>query len=514
MALSKEAYEAFQAVVGPDWVSDDPAVCEADRPQSGFRSSDPNRPKDGNAVQLSRPVCSVMPETTEDVQGIIKACNRYGLPFVASSSYNSNPPGFNRQDVVYLDLKRMRKLEIDEDNLFAVVEPGVASAALQAETFKRNKLMSFMPLSGGECSVLANALYMGEAAMSYRLGDRGYRRVLGVEWVTPDGEILNLGSTSMATEDYFWGEGPGPDLRGLLISSGYGSPARKGVVTKIGVRLFPFISEKLVPTGIAPMTSLKLPANRFKWYNCVFPTTKAAIDAMYEMGKCEICLLAMTVPPWFFSMAKARATGAGKLSGAAAFWDDWNNVTGPAARSDPERTTCRMLLYGIGSDKRLAYEEEVLKDICAEFGGTAKASRGLNDQTHFMSSDAIVSNLSGGRFTSVILFESLDGVLKMADLVNKHSKNHMPPLFEDYGTTNWYIPYDLAHTGKEESLRFTTIEHEHELLSLIQDCDKDFVGAGAFPMMPSAAVYGTAWENYPEKEKKIKKVMDPNNLAP
>jgi hypothetical protein len=512
MALSKEAYQALQSIVGPDWVSNDPAICEADRPSGAFRSSDPNRPKDGKSPPLTRPVCSIEPETTEEVQAIVKVCNRYGLNFVASSTYNSNPPGIRRENLVYIDLKRMRKLEIDEDNLYAVVEPGVASASLQGELMKRG-LMTFVPMSGGGCSVVANAIYMGEGALSYRLGDRGYRRVLGVEWVTAEGEILNLGSRANSF-DYFWGEGPGPDLRGLLVSSGYGSPAKKGVVTKIGIRIFPFIKERLVPTGDAPTTALQLPANRFKWYNCVFPTRKAAIDAMYEIGKCEIGLLLMTVPPWFFSMARARASGDDKLTGSARFWDDWNNVTGPAARENPERTTCRILLYGIGTDKRLDYEEKVLLDICKSYGASAKASRGLQDQTHFMSSDAIVSNLAGGRFTSVILFESLDSALKAADIVNKHTKKHVPQLFEDYGTTNWFIPYDLAQMGKEESLRFTTVENEFALGLLINDCDKDFVQAGCFPMLPDVEVYGKAWENYPEKERKIKQILDPNNLAP
>ena len=512
MAISREAYQALQSVVGPDWVSDDPAICEADRPSGAFRSSDPNRPKDGKAPPLTRPICSIQPETTAEVQGIIKVCNRYKLNFVASSTYNSNPPGIRRENLVLIDLKRMRQLQIDEDNLYATVEPGVASASLQAELMKRG-LMTFVPMSGGGCSVVANATYMGEGALSYRLGDRGYRRVLGVEWVTAEGEIMKLGSTSMSTEDYFWGEGPGPDLRGLLVSSGCGSPCKKGVVTKIGVRIFPFINEKLVPVGVSPNTSLTLPANRFKWYSCVFPTRKEAIDAIYEIGRCEIGLLLMTVPPWFFSMARARG-GSNKLTGSAAFWDDWNNVTGPAARENPERTTCRILLYGAGADKRLDYEEKVLLDVCKDYGVTAKASRGLQDQTHFMSSDAIVSNLAGGRFTSVILFESLDHALKAADIVNKHTRDYVPKIFEDYGTTNWFIPYDLCQMGKEESLRFTTLENEFTLGLLINDCDKDFMLAGCFPMLPDAEVYGKAWENYPDKERKIKQILDPNNLAP
>jgi hypothetical protein len=503
MSLVKEAYQALQSIVGAQWVSDDPAICEADRPRGGFRTKE---------VPLVKPACSIQPETTAEVQAIIKVCNRYMIPFVATSSYGSDPPGSGRGNILFIDLKRMRKLEIDEDNLYAVVEPGVASASLQSELMKRG-LMTFVPMSGGECSVLANAINIGEGALSYRLGDRGYRRVLGVEWVTPDGEILNLGSRA-ASEDFFWGEGPGPDLRSLLVSSGYGSPARKGVVTKIGIRIFPFITERVVPTGDAPTTTLQLPEKRFAWYNFIFPTRKAAIDAIYEIGKCEIGLLAMTVPPWFVSMARARGTGKDRLTGAAGFWDNWKNVTGPVARDNPEQTTGRILLYGIGSEKRLAYEEKVLLDICAEFGASARKSRGLQDQTHFMSSDAIVSNLAGGRFTSVIFFESLDHALKAADIVNVHTRKHVPPIFDDFGTTNWFLPYDMAHNAKEESLRFTTVENEHELTLLMQDCHKDFVKRGGFPMTPDVDYYGAAWENYPEKERKILQLLDPNNLAP
>ncbi|HJX03944.1 MAG TPA: FAD-binding oxidoreductase, partial [Dehalococcoidia bacterium] len=211
MALTKEAYQALQSIVGADYVSDDPAICEADKPKGRLKSKE---------TPLYRPVCSIEPETTEEVQAIIKVCNRYKLNFVATSSHGSDPPGTERQNVLFIDLKRMRKLQIDEDNLYAVVEPGVASAALQAEMFKRN-LLTFVPMSGGECSVLANAIFIGEGAVSWRLGDRGYRRVLGVEWVTPEGEILRLGSRAIS-DAFFWGAGPGPDLRGLLASGGYG----------------------------------------------------------------------------------------------------------------------------------------------------------------------------------------------------------------------------------------------------------------------------------------------------
>lgn len=48
----------------------------------------------------------------------------------------------------------------------------------------------------------------------------------------------------------------------------------------------------------------------------------------------------------------------------------------------------------------------------------------------------------------------------------------------------------------------------------MQDCHKDFVDVGAFPVRPSAELYGPKWENYPEKIKRFKQLLDPNNLAP
>jgi len=500
MSIPKEAYQALQSIVGPEWVSDDPAVCEADRKGGGFATGGP---------PLARPACCIQPETTEEVQAIVKVCNRYMLPFAATSTYGLPQPGSNRENVIFMDLKRMRKLEIDEENMYAVVGPGVCFAALQGELFKRG-LVTFVPLCGGNVSVLANSINAGEGATGWRWGFKGYRRVLAAEWVTGDGEILRLGSRS-TSKDFFWGEGPGPDLRGLMVAPLMSSPASKGVVTKIGVRLFPFINEKLVPSGDAPITTLLLPENRFKWYILNFPSRKAAIDAIYEMGKCEIGLLLMTVPPWFFSMARVRAAPPAP-TGAAGFWDNWNNKTGPAAAKNQEETVLRILLYGIGSDKRLDYEEKVLLDIASEFGAPARPTR-PQDETHFMSSDAIVSNIAGGRFISVIILESLDHSLKAADIVNVNAKKHIPPILEDYGTTNWFVPYDLAHMGKLESLRFSSIENQAELVAFNQDCHEDFLEVGAYPAMVDANLYGRAWGNYPEKNKWFKQLLDPNDLA-
>lgn len=494
MGIPLEAYQALQSVVGPEWVDNDPAICRVECR--------------GRVVgKIMPPAVCIVPKTADEVQGIIRVCNRYKLPFTATVT--NPPPGRDRENLVYMDLRRMLGMEIDEDNLYATVEPGVSFTALQAELFKRG-LMTFVPGSGGNCAVIANTINIGEGPLSYRLGDRGYRRVLAMEWITPEGDKVWLGSRVTAKE-YSGAEGPGPDLRGLIMCSSMVSPTVKGIVTKIGVRIFPFISEQMVPTGDAPSTTLLMPANRFKWYNVIFPTKKAAVDAMYEMSRCEIGLALMTMPPSFFAMARTRA--ASGATGQAGFLNYWNNVELPIIRQNSQQMTVRILLYGIGAAKRLVYEEKVFLDICAEYGGAPRASKRLQDETNFMSADAIVSSITGGNF-NFILFESLDHGLKSGEIVYQNVKKYIPPVLEDYGTTHWLVGYEMCHICKNENIRNALQRDPEKLAAFTDDCQHAFLENGGFPAHPDPKLYGKSWGNFLEKNRRIKQMLDPQNLAP
>ena len=85
----------------------------------------------------SRPVAAVLPGSAEEVQAIVKACNRFKVKYRAHSTgwvWLITPMAEN---VVILDMRRMNRiLEIDKKNMFAVVEPYVVAAQLQAEAMK------------------------------------------------------------------------------------------------------------------------------------------------------------------------------------------------------------------------------------------------------------------------------------------------------------------------------------------------------------------------------------------
>jgi FAD/FMN-containing dehydrogenase len=172
--------------------------------------------------------------------------------------------------MVTIDLKRMDKLEIDAKNMYAVVESYVTYAQLQSEA-ARFGLYTNAPLCGSQVSVLANHAGQGFGQLGQRAG-LANRKVLGVEWVLPNGEILKLGSATNDPSGYFWGEGPGPDLRGLL-RGWFGHFGGLGVITKMAVKLIPMPYEGVPePWGITPSTGYDYPEESYRFYNVLYPS--------------------------------------------------------------------------------------------------------------------------------------------------------------------------------------------------------------------------------------------------
>jgi hypothetical protein len=489
MITPKEAYETLQSIVGKEWVSDDPAICEADRYCSLSSPTDEKR----------RPGASIEPANTEEVQAIIRVCNRYKLPFVVTSTFYGAGTYCRKDNSVLVDLKRMNTIEIDDQNMYAVVGPGVPFAALQGDLLKRG-LYTFVAGCGGQSSVLANTVNMGDAPIGWRTG-LGYQRILGVEWVLPDGEMLRMGSFSMG-DDFFWGEGPGPDLRGLLRGCA-GHQSRLGVVTRIGVKVFPFVSEELKPDGWAYHTTMNLPTNRFKWYNIRFNTRDDAINAMFEIGRCEIGLVVMTVPPIFRGVARTRGVG------CAGFWEFWKDA---GAKLATAATDVRVLLYGIGSNKRLAYEEKVLLDVVADFKGSAREAP-CRDETNFMAADAICANVVGGRFSSEVSYESINQAVRYSKVVDEICDRHRPPILQEYNSTDWFCPYELGYIAKMECLRMAAVEGIEGLEAWKAETQDACAVGGAYALVPDNKVFGPVWGNYPEKEDAIRALFDPNKIS-
>jgi hypothetical protein len=419
MAISKEAYKVLESIVGSEYISNDPAICE------GYRSG-PGGYESGlgyERVMTRIPGCVIMPRTTEETQKIVKVCNRYKIPYVPYSTGFYGPRSHPHvSDALIIDLKRMDDFEIDEKHLYAIVGSGVIYSQLQAEAMKRG-LYIVIGGGGSQVSAIANMLGDGWSPLSYRIG-LPHRRILGTELILPDGELVRLGSLAFQEDDYHWGEGPGPDL-----------------VTKMAIKLLPFQPEKLEPTGISPHTTLQLPEHRVKWINFTMPSKDSMRRAMVEMAKAEIGAGATKVPIFWRAIARARSK--------EEFWELWS-------KENEEKIAnyhiLRVLLIGFGSAEQLEYEEKVLMEITGELGGEARRTR-PTDESWFKNADSAGMWLMCGGYVSVdYVIETVEHAIPHGENYAKLKRNYTPPLMPDYGDPGWFQSFELGHQGYSEFL--------------------------------------------------------------
>jgi hypothetical protein len=287
MTLPKDIYRALEDIVGTKNLSDDPAVLDSYRYSLAH-----------TAIHLGpyfdtftpRGAAVLLPGSTEEVQAIVKLCNKHRIKFKASSTFWSAQGYPSAEDTLQLDMRRMdRIIEIDEKNMFAVIEPGVIGATLQAEAMKVG-LNPHLPGSGCSCSILATATSYFGSGPSNLYGGWQYDNLLAMEWVMPTGDLIRTGSLGSGC-GWFCGEGPGPSMKG--IARGFlGAKGAMGVFTKCAVKLFAWPGPQILPVeGIVPAYRTPLPGN-FRAYTVAFPTWKAWADAVYLIWEAGLGYLA------------------------------------------------------------------------------------------------------------------------------------------------------------------------------------------------------------------------------
>lgn len=178
----------------------------------------------------------VMPQTTGQVQEIVRVANELGIPLWASSQGRNNAyggPSPRVRGAVQVSLRRMnRVVEVDEDHAFAVVEPGVRFADLYAYLRAHgHRLWPPMPDIGWG-SVVGNTLDHG---VGYTVPGQHATRACGLEVVLPDGEVLRTGMGALPGSRtwHVYQRGFGPNVEPLFMQSNL------GIVTQMGTWCMP-----------------------------------------------------------------------------------------------------------------------------------------------------------------------------------------------------------------------------------------------------------------------------------
>lgn len=435
MAISRQAYKALEAVTGAKYLSEDPAIMQAYKSGPGGYEAGLGYER----VMTVLPAAVILPKDTEEVVKIVKICNRYNVPYVPYATGFYGPKTHcHVDDELIIDMKRMQQFEWDEKHIYADVGPGIIYSSLQQEAFNKG---AYGVIGGGgaQCSAIANLLGDGWSPLSLKIG-LPHRRILGTELVLPDGEVVKMGSLA-TSDDPFWGEGPGPDLR-CILRGFTGLRGCLGIVTKMAIKYLPFIQESPKPQGIAPNTALALDEKRIRWINYQVPTKADQVKAMYEIGEAEIGAACTKVPVFWRAIAKAEDK--------EEFWDIWLKENEESLKNFH---LVRVLFVGYANEEQMDYELAVAEDIMAECSGKTRRTK-PSDESWLKNADSAGMWLMTGSYVSVeFVIESLNQATQHGEsFAALKASEFTPPLFPDFGDPGWFQAFEIGHQGYSEFL--------------------------------------------------------------
>lgn len=187
------------------------------------------------AAEANMPSAVVSPESTEQVQDIVRIANEYGIPLSPVSTgknngYGGAAPRLSGSVIVKTGERMNRILEVNEKYGYALLEPGVTYFDLYdyLQSHDSGLMLDCPDLGWG--SVVGNTLDRGVGYTPY--GDH-FMWQTGLEVVLPQGDVMRTGMGALPGSDAWqlfpYGFGPFPD--GMFTQSNL------GIVTKMGIAL-------------------------------------------------------------------------------------------------------------------------------------------------------------------------------------------------------------------------------------------------------------------------------------
>jgi len=177
-------------------------------------------------VRKCTPAAVVFPQETRQVAQIMKLAGSAGFPIVARGAGTGLSGGAIAPEggVVIAFARMNRILEVDSENMRAVVQPGVINQQLSDSVAYLGLYFAPDPSSQKACTIGGNVAENSGGPHTLAYGVT-VNHVTGLTVVMPSGEILRFGGKAAECTGY--------DLTGFLV----GSEGTIGIVTEITVRL-------------------------------------------------------------------------------------------------------------------------------------------------------------------------------------------------------------------------------------------------------------------------------------
>ena len=181
-----------------------------------------------NRPELTLPLCSVLPSSTDEVRQVVLLANREKIPIIPYGGGSGLMGGaLSVHAGIVIDLRRMSQiLEIDTEARSVRVQAGTVLEELEKRLNREDFILGHDPWT---LPVATVGGAISTNSMGYRGGLYGSMgdQVLGLEAVLPNGEVLRTRAVSKSSA--------GIDLKSLFI----GGEGCFGIITEATIRIFP-----------------------------------------------------------------------------------------------------------------------------------------------------------------------------------------------------------------------------------------------------------------------------------
>ena len=190
---------------------------------------------DGLSAYRATPFVVVLPETIEEVQHVLRICQRLDTPIVVRGAGTGLSGGaLPHQRGVLLSLAKFNRIiDIDPHNRCARVEPGVRNLAISEAADNYGLYYAPDPSSQIACTIGGNVAENSGGVHCLKYG-LTVHNILQVKFLTMNGEVHTVGSKAL--------DSAGFDLLALMN----GSEGLLGVIIEITVKLLPQPQRKQV----------------------------------------------------------------------------------------------------------------------------------------------------------------------------------------------------------------------------------------------------------------------------
>jgi glycolate oxidase len=234
-SITPELVEQLRALIGADCVhvDDDSLLLHASDETEDF---------------VFRPDVVVVPRDADGIAKVMRFASQHRIPVTPRGAGTGLSGGaLPVHGGIVLSTKNLNRiLEIDRENLMAVVEPGVITQVFQEAVEAQGLFYPVDPASRGSCFLGGN---LAECSGGPRAVKYGVTKdfVTGIEAVLPDGTLVHHGGKLLKNVT-------GYNLTQLII----GSEGTLAVITKIFFRLLPVPKHRTLL--LVPFDSLEQPA--------------------------------------------------------------------------------------------------------------------------------------------------------------------------------------------------------------------------------------------------------------